>query len=97
VAQYIVDISTRPPSRRRGARPPREHVFEHVVRFSQALGSRLSRAPAAARDEYRRRAPDSRHAHGGAAVSLDQTEFEAALAADHVNVEDTAHKLSRSR
>jgi DNA-binding MurR/RpiR family transcriptional regulator len=28
--------------------------------------------------------------------SLDHTEFEAALAADHVNVEDTAHKLSRS-
>src|SRR5207244_6328465 len=27
--------------------------------------------------------------------SLDHTEFEAALAADHVNVEDTAHKLSR--
>src|SRR5205814_5932035 len=29
-------------------------------------------------------------------LSLDQTEFEAALGADHVNVEDTAHKLSRS-
>jgi DNA-binding MurR/RpiR family transcriptional regulator len=28
--------------------------------------------------------------------SLDHTEFEAALASDHVNVEDTAHKLSRS-
>ena len=28
--------------------------------------------------------------------SLDHTEFESALAADHVNVEDTAHKLSRS-
>ena len=27
--------------------------------------------------------------------SLDHTEFESALAADHVNVEDTAHKLSR--
>ena len=27
--------------------------------------------------------------------SLDHTEFEAALASDHVNVEDTAHKLSR--
>ena len=36
---------------------------------------------------------------GGGATplfSLDHTEFEAALAADHVNVEDTAHKLSRS-
>ena len=28
--------------------------------------------------------------------SLDHTEFEAVLAADDTNVEDTAHKLSRS-
>ena len=28
--------------------------------------------------------------------SLDQNEFEAALAADHLNVEDTARKVSRS-
>jgi DNA-binding MurR/RpiR family transcriptional regulator len=54
------------------------------------------------RDEYRRQV-------GGGAVngsapapssaplfSLDHTEFEAALATDHVNVEDTAHKVSRS-
>ncbi|MGZ4299975.1 MAG: MurR/RpiR family transcriptional regulator, partial [Solirubrobacteraceae bacterium] len=51
----------------------------------------------AARDEYRRRPHGSADALAAAPLfSLDHTEFEAALAADHVNVEDTAHKLSRS-
>ncbi|HEX8714043.1 MAG TPA: SIS domain-containing protein, partial [Solirubrobacteraceae bacterium] len=51
------------------------------------------------RDEYRRRpntGADSLTAGSGPLFSLDHTEFESALAADHVNVEDTAHKLSRS-
>src|ERR1700721_1603933 len=74
-----------------------------VVRFSQALGFEgFPELQQAARDEYRRQV-------GGGAIngapqpaavaplfSLDHTEFEAALAADHVNVEDTAHKLSRA-
>ena len=69
-----------------------------VVRFSQALGFEgFPELQQAARDEYRRRAPDPGATLTAAPLfSLDQTEFEAALAADHVNVEDTAHKLSRS-
>jgi DNA-binding MurR/RpiR family transcriptional regulator len=70
-----------------------------VVRFSQALGFEgFPELQQAARDEYRRRPPGAAENLGGATplFSLDHTEFEAALAADHVNVEDTAHKLSRS-
>ena len=63
-----------------------------VVRFSQA------ELQQAARDEYRRRPLGVSEMLASAAplFSLDHTEFEAALAADHVNVEDTAQKLSRS-
>ena len=45
-----------------------------------------------------RRRPPGRGAGGLAAplFSLDQSEFETALAADHVNVEETARKSSRS-
>jgi len=69
-----------------------------VVRFSQALGFEgFPELQQAARDEYRRRPPG---AHGMEAVSplfsLDQSAFETALAADHVNVEETARKVSRS-
>jgi DNA-binding MurR/RpiR family transcriptional regulator len=69
------------------------------VRFSQALGFEgFPELQQAARDEYRRRPPSDGMAISGNAplFSLDHTEFESALAADHVNVEDTAHKLSRS-
>jgi DNA-binding MurR/RpiR family transcriptional regulator len=69
------------------------------VRFSQALGFEgFPELQQAARDEYRRRPANA----AGAAVvaaplfSLDHTEFESALAADHVNVEETARKLSRT-
>ena len=70
-----------------------------VVRFSQALGFEgFPELQAAARDEYRRR-PSG--AHGMESVSplfsLDQSAFESAVAADHVNVEETARKISRSQ
>ena len=70
-----------------------------VVRFSQALGFEgFPELQAAARDEYRRR-PSG--AHGMESVSplfsLDQSPFESAVAADHVNVEDTARRVSRSQ
>jgi DNA-binding MurR/RpiR family transcriptional regulator len=70
-----------------------------VVRFSQALGFEgFPELQAAARDEYRRR-PNG--AHGMESVSplfsLDQSPFESAVAADHVNVEETARKISRSQ
>jgi DNA-binding MurR/RpiR family transcriptional regulator len=71
-----------------------------VVRFSQALGFEgFPELQEAAREEYR-------HHHRAAAAhngfeaaplfSLDQTPFEQAVAADHVNVEETARRVSRS-
>jgi DNA-binding MurR/RpiR family transcriptional regulator len=69
-----------------------------VVRFAQALGFEgFPELQAAARDEYRR----AREGNGGAEPApaplfpIDQTEFEAALAADHANVEETARKVDR--
>ena len=70
-----------------------------VVRFAQALGFEgFPELQAAARDEYRR----AREGDDGAVdvpnpplFPIDQTGFEAALAADHVNVEETARKLDR--
>jgi DNA-binding MurR/RpiR family transcriptional regulator len=69
-----------------------------VVRFSQALGFEgFPDLQEAARDEYRH------HHRAGKSngvemplFSLDQSPFEQAVAADHVNVEDTARKVSRS-
>jgi DNA-binding MurR/RpiR family transcriptional regulator len=101
VAQYIVDhldeaaFQTAEELARRASTSS-----STVVRFSQALGFEgFPELQQAARDEYRRR-PAGAGADSAVAAaplfSLDQTEFEGALAADHVNVEDTAHKLSRS-
>jgi DNA-binding MurR/RpiR family transcriptional regulator len=103
VAQYIVDhldeaaFQTAEELARRASTSS-----STVVRFSQALGFEgFPELQQAARDEYRRRVGGG--ALEGAGIgpaaplfSLDHTEFESALAADHVNVEDTAHKLSRS-
>jgi DNA-binding MurR/RpiR family transcriptional regulator len=99
VAQYIVDhldeaaFQTAEELARRASTSS-----STVVRFSQALGFEgFPELQQAARDEYRRRAPGTNGTLTATPLfSLDQTEFEAALAADHVNVEDTAHKLSRS-
>jgi DNA-binding MurR/RpiR family transcriptional regulator len=100
VAQYIVDhldeaaFQTAEELARRASTSS-----STVVRFSQALGFEgFPELQQAARDEYRRRPNNS----GGAALavaplfSLDHTEFESALASDHVNVEETARKLSRN-
>ena len=104
VAQYIVDHLDEAAFQTAEELARRANTSSStVVRFSQALGFEgFPELQQAARDEYRRRV-------GGGAVngapprsnvaplfSLDHTEFEAALAADHVNVEDTAHKLSRA-
>ncbi|MEA2312109.1 MAG: hypothetical protein QOE28_2077 [Solirubrobacteraceae bacterium] len=72
-----------------------------VVRFAQALGFEgFPELQEAAREEYRHH-----HRRFNAApaletatplFSLDQSPFEQAVAADHVNVEDTARKVSRS-
>ena len=71
-----------------------------VVRFAQALGFEgFPELQAAARDEYRRGRESS---NGGAPelttqplFPIDQTDFEASLAADHTNLEDTARKVDR--
>jgi len=72
-----------------------------VVRFAQALGFEgFPELQEAARDEYKRARDD----HDGAAPAastpplfpIDQTDFEAALAADHTNVEETARKVDRA-
>src|SRR5437764_1644910 len=103
VAQYIVDHLDEAAFQTAEELARRANTSSStVVRFSQALGFEgFPELQQAARDEYRRRV-------GGGVIaaemlaaaaplfSLDHTEFEAALAADHVNVEDTAHKLSRS-
>src|ERR1700722_5640443 len=102
VAQYIVDhldgaaFQTAEELARRA-----NTSSSTVVRFSQALGFEgFPELQQAARDEYRRRPPGAFGGDGGTGggtaplFSLDHTEFESALAADHVNVEDTAHKLS---
>jgi DNA-binding MurR/RpiR family transcriptional regulator len=100
VAQYIVDhldeaaFQTAEELARRASTSA-----STVVRFSQALGFEgFPELQQAARDEYRRRPLGVSEMLASAAplFSLDHTEFEAALAADHVNVEDTAQKLSRS-
>ncbi|HUO72534.1 MAG TPA: MurR/RpiR family transcriptional regulator [Solirubrobacteraceae bacterium] len=100
VAQYIVDHLDEAAFQTAEELARRANTSSStVVRFSQALGFEgFPELQQAARDEYRRRPPGVTETLTAAAplFSLDHTEFEAALAADHVNVEDTAHKLSRS-
>jgi DNA-binding MurR/RpiR family transcriptional regulator len=74
------------------------------VRFSQALGFEgFPELQHAAREEYRRKvAAGTAGGAGGVAsspeplFSLDQNEFETAIAADYQNVEETARRVSRS-
>jgi DNA-binding MurR/RpiR family transcriptional regulator len=102
VAQYIVDHLDEAAFQTAEELARRANTSSStVVRFSQALGFEgFPELQQAARDEYRRRPAGANGADAVTATaplfSLDHTEFEAALAADHVNVEDTAHKLSRS-
>ncbi len=100
VAQYIVDHLDEAAFQTAEELARRANTSSStVVRFSQALGFEgFPELQQAARDEYRRRPAGVNDPLAGATplFSLDHTEFEAALAADHVNVEDTAHKLSRS-
>jgi DNA-binding MurR/RpiR family transcriptional regulator len=106
VAQYIVDHLDEAAFQTAEELARRANTSSStVVRFSQALGFEgFPELQQAARDEYRRRVGGGGNGTNGTdplsaaapLFSLDHTEFEAALAADHVNVEDTAHKLSRS-
>ncbi|MCW3006976.1 MAG: MurR/RpiR family transcriptional regulator [Solirubrobacterales bacterium] len=107
VAQYIVDHLDEAAFQTAEELARRANTSSStVVRFSQALGFEgFPELQGAAREEYRRaHAPVGRDGgtggHGGGSAaplfSLDQSEFETALAADHVNVEETARKSSRS-
>jgi DNA-binding MurR/RpiR family transcriptional regulator len=111
VAQYIVDHLDEAAFQTAEELARRANTSSStVVRFSQALGFEgFPELQAAAREEYRRvhtqaivGAPAksngaSSAANGSAPLfSLDQNEFETALAADHLNVEETARKVSRS-
>jgi DNA-binding MurR/RpiR family transcriptional regulator len=100
VAQYIIDHLDEAAFRTAEELARRANTSSStVVRFSQALGFEgFPELQQAAREEYRRaNAPGPRHDGDAPAplFSLDQTDFETALAADHVNVEETARKISR--
>jgi len=100
VAQYIVDHIEEAAFQTAEELARRANTSSStVVRFSQALGfSGFPELQAAAREEYRRRNAQA-HASGSLApmplFSLDQNEFEAAFESDHVNVIETARKVSR--
>jgi DNA-binding MurR/RpiR family transcriptional regulator len=69
-----------------------------VVRFAQALGFEgFPELQTAARDEYRRLRENGATAEPTAPplFPIDQTEFEATLAADHANAEETARRVDR--
>jgi DNA-binding MurR/RpiR family transcriptional regulator len=105
VAQYIVDHLDEVAFQTAEELARRANTSSStVVRFSQALGFEgFPELQSSAREEYRRRVANGSangNGHGKAEIaplfSLDQNEFETALAADHVNVEETARKVSRS-
>ncbi|MGH2835464.1 MAG: MurR/RpiR family transcriptional regulator [Solirubrobacteraceae bacterium] len=100
VAQYIVDHLDEAAFQTAEELARRANTSSStVVRFSQALGFEgFPELQAAAREEYRRlhaqpAAPAG--SEGAPLFALDQNEFETALAADHLNVEETARKVSR--
>ena len=102
VAQYIVDHLDEVAFQTAEELARRANTSSStVVRFSQALGFEgYPELQQSAREEYRRRHATAPVINGPGPVaplfSLDQNEFETMLAADHVNVEDTARKVSRS-
>jgi len=108
VAQYIVDHLDEVAFQTAEELARRANTSSStVVRFSQALGFEgFPELQGSAREEYRRRherggGPGSAGGARSAPVveplfSLDQNAFETAIAADHVNVEETARKASRS-
>jgi DNA-binding MurR/RpiR family transcriptional regulator len=100
VAQYIVDHLDEAAFQTAEELARRANTSSStVVRFSHALGFEgFPELQGAAREEYRRAhaTPAAQVSAPAPLFSLDQSEFETALAADHVNVEETARKASRS-
>ena len=100
VAQYIVDHLDEAAFQTAEELARRANTSSStVVRFSQALGFEgFPELQAAAREEYRRLHQPNGDGDTGATpplFSLDQSEFETSLVADHLNVEETARKISR--
>jgi DNA-binding MurR/RpiR family transcriptional regulator len=100
VAQYIVDHLDEAAFQTAEELARRANTSSStVVRFSQALGfDGFPELQAAAREEYRRlhqSASDGETRGSLPLFSLDQSEFETSLGADHVNVEETARRVSR--
>jgi DNA-binding MurR/RpiR family transcriptional regulator len=105
VAQYIVDHLDEVAFQTAEELARRANTSSStVVRFSQALGFEgFPELQTSAREEFRRRvAAGEGHALNGNGAtsaaplfSLDQSDFETAVAADHVNVEETARRISR--
>ena len=100
VAQYIVDHLDEVAFQTAEELARRANTSSStVVRFSQALGFEgFPELQVAAREEYRRRVASRQEGGGSGAeplFALDQNEFETALVADHLNVEETARKVSR--
>ena len=102
VAQYIVDHLDEAAFQTAEELARRANTSSStVVRFSQALGFEgFPALQAAAREEYRRVNAKAAQETGAPSstplFSLDQNEFESALVADYMNVEETARKVSRS-
>ena len=102
VAQYIVDHLDEAAFQTAEELARRANTSSStVVRFSQALGFEgFPELQGAAREEYRRSTRGRKTRRGRRAssplFSLEQNEFETAIAADHSNVEETARKVSRS-
>jgi DNA-binding MurR/RpiR family transcriptional regulator len=103
VAQYIVDHLDEVAFQTAEELARRANTSSStVVRFSQALGFEgFPELQHSAREEYRRKVASG--AAGGAVAgspeplfSLDQNEFETAIAADYQNVEETAKRVSRT-
>jgi DNA-binding MurR/RpiR family transcriptional regulator len=104
VAQYIVDHLDEVAFQTAEELARRANTSSStVVRFSQALGFEgFPELQGSAREEYRRRVAAGLASANGSGptaaaplFSLDQSEFETAVAADHVNVEETARRVSR--
>jgi DNA-binding MurR/RpiR family transcriptional regulator len=101
VAQYIVDHLEEVAFQTAEELARRANTSSStVVRFSQALGFEgFPELQASAREEYRRRVANGEGTGSSGPeplFSLDQNEYETAIAADYANVEETARKVSRS-
>jgi len=100
VAQYIVDHLDEVAFQTAEELARRANTSSStVVRFSQALGFEgFPELQQSAREEYRRANAVATGTKPSAEplFSLDQNEFETAIAADYQNVEETARRVSRS-